>query len=124
MFQVVLQKNAALGNGDRQRGCVLGAADGLSPAELVERVQETPTKSVSQVQLPEGASLMAADGVDDGELLTALRNGEMVAFVEPESEVVAESETEIEAEDMPAFPEAGDPSPPANHAKRSGRRKA
>lgn len=122
MFQVVLQKNAALGNGDRQRGCVLGAADGLSPAELVERVQETPTKSVSQVQLPEGASLMAADGVDDGELLTALRNGEMVAFVEPQSVLVADAE--IEAEDMPAFPEAGDPSPPANHAKRSGRRKA
>jgi len=112
-----LQREAALGNGTRPRGFVLGDFQGESPAKLVECVMETPAKSLASVPLPPNMSIRLSDGVEDGEILTALRNGELVAFVDLQPPPMAE------LDDMPEFPEAGDPQLPASSPPPKARRK-
>lgn len=122
MFTVVLQRDAALGNGTRLRGQVLGTVSGVEPSELVELAQATPGKTLRDLALPEG-SVSLAEGVEACELLTAVRNGDLVAYADA-SERADFAEIDEDPEDD--FPEAGNPAvaPTATKAKAPRAKKA
>ena len=112
MFKVVLQRDAALGNGTRLRGHVLGTVSGVDPAELVELAQATTGKSLRDLSLPEGSVVSLAEEVEACELITAVRNGDLVAYAD--DAVPADlAELDEDPDDMGDFPEAGVPTVPA-----------
>ena len=71
MKKLTLTRNAALGNGNRKAGLVLGLFSG----ELGDVNDAIRCSSLAEVEAATGAKIGAADGVEEVEIITALVNG-------------------------------------------------
>jgi hypothetical protein len=72
MLDIVLTRNAALGNGNRKQGDVLGQIE-KPPGEAVHDAIRCST--LADLESRTGIKAEAADGVEDLEIITALING-------------------------------------------------